>query len=107
MSRAFTQDEVCDQFLAALDQRVRYWSSDVVDDQDVEERMRGLVHSILALIDGITDDLPPITLYAEPHHEHRAEREVEDQNWYDPDVAINADPDIMLHDAWGQYTRRR
>ena len=82
------------RFVAAVDRLARaiaaHSSGDVARDLDT------LAHSILAMIDGVTESCPPLDLVPRP--------EGGDPEWTDGEV-INAD--VHLHDLLGELWRQR
>ena len=94
MSRAFTRDEMRDKFIDQCRDIARYWANTT---GTPEERCMGVVHSILTLIDGCSSGFPcALTLTCEPHPDDKAFHQAEDENWVEPETAINADD--MLHE---------
>jgi len=102
--RAFTEDEVRQQFLEKAWWLARHWAgldnSNVPAQESTLERITGFAHSLFAVIDGGTE-LPAFALATRPHPEDRAYCISEGENWY-PDgvdiggslagLMVNADP---------------
>jgi len=95
--RAFTKEEGCQMFLASLRSMVNYWANDV-DNQTCTERMEGLVHSILCIIDGVgNSELPALTLTTDPNPEDKEFLIDEGENYWEP-TALNES--VYLHEMW-------
>ena len=95
MSRAYTEDEVREQFLAHIRHLARYWAT-IPDRQTPLERCEGLAFSILNIFDGTTD-LPAFDIVLSPHPDDKAFHQSEGKNWYEPGMMIN---DCMLHELF-------
>ena len=103
--REYTDDEARQMFLDHLAAVVRYW---LHEDRapEVEEKMTGLVHSILVAIDGGAAYLPGFLLVPSPHPDDTQFHRDEGENWWPG--ANDAEHDIAggLHDQWGDACRR-
>jgi len=95
MSRAYTEEEVRDEFLAHIRYLARYWAT-TPDRQTPLERCQGLAFSILNIFDG-TSGLPAFDIVLSPHPDDKAFHQSEGENWYDPGMMIN---DCMLHELF-------
>jgi hypothetical protein len=105
--RAWTQDEVRDQFVAHVQGLVRYWGghdgSNVDPDSPKDECLSGLAFSILATIDGSSIDVPGFTMtpsFAPEDPEYLRENGA---NWYTDDVDIAG----ALHDCFSRAQRNK
>jgi hypothetical protein len=96
--RAFTPDEIRDQLIAHVRGMARYWAgldgSNVPEDYTPLQRTMGLSHSILAMLDGCSMDLPAFKLVADPHPDDKEFLRAENSNWYEPGTAV----ETMLHE---------
>ena len=102
-ARAWTQDEIRDQFLHALAGKVRYWAS-CKGPESVNERLEGLAFSFLNLLDGTTG-FPSIDMIAHPHESDKAFCEAEGENYFPPPPEYHADTVVFndggyMHDIW-------
>lgn len=95
MSRAYTAEEVRDQFLDHCHSLVDYWLNESRT-PDVKDKMNGLVFSILNIFDGTTAALPAFDIIPSPHPSDKAYCQSNGDNWYEA-VVIN---DCHLHDEW-------
>lgn len=96
--RQYTDEEVRDRFLDHLAHAVRYWLNESRV-SDTEAKMTGLVHSILATIDGSAAGLPGFILAPSPHPDDEEFHRREGENWY---PRVEAEHDIAggLHEHW-------
>ncbi len=104
--RAVTAAELRDDFMDSCRGLVDYWSAENIDRATVHERLSGLLHSVLCLIDGASSGFPcAITLTADPHPDDKEFRRAEGENWVEPGTAFNAED--MLHELiYGQGSWR-
>lgn len=102
--RAYTDDEVRDQFLNHLARTVRYW---IREDRapTITDKMTGLVHSILATIDGSDAALPGFILAPSPHPDDEQFHRDEGERWYPRDETKH-DIAGALHEQWHTACRR-
>jgi hypothetical protein len=115
-SRAYTADEMRTMFLDKLSNYVTYWAEtdlglpamseevrkvvqgNIARKGEIRYRLEGLVHSILVVLDGLTD-LPAFNISANPCPGDEAWFKAEGKNWWPAGTAIT-DDDEMLHDEW-------
>ena len=101
MSRELTPKEVQDKFLDYTESILQYWLNESRCSTQ-EERMSGLVHSILVAIDGEAASLPAFKLVPLPHPDDK-QFDIEcGQDYYPTDVDIAGD----LHDIWNRYPKK-
>jgi len=91
MSRQYTRDEVRDLFLDHVRDLIAYWAN-VSSDCSHEQRLEGLAHSILAVIDG-EGQLPAFAVIPSPHPDDKSYRQQEDMNWF-PELKVELKNDI-------------
>ena len=89
--RAQTADELRDRFMDDCRNLVDYWASTEIDRDTVRERLSGLLHSLLGIIDGSSMGLPAFDLTASPHPDDKAYHQARGENWIEPGTVINAD----------------
>ena len=96
--REYTEDEVCDAFLAHVRDSIEYWHD--LPDKTCRERMRGLAFSILSALDGSAMDLPAFIVAPSPHPDDKAFHQENDENWWpeNHDKDIAADISGGLHE---------
>ena len=101
MSRELTPKEAQDKFLDYTESILQYWLNESRCSTQ-EERMRGLVYSILVTIDGEAASLPAFKLVPLPHQDDK-QFDIEcGQDYYPTDVDIAGD----LHDIWNRYPKK-
>lgn len=87
--RAQTAEEIRDRFMNTVRAAVDSWASDSVQRDTVHERLSGLAHSLLCMIDGSNMGLPAFDLVASPHPDDKAYHQGEGENWIEPGTVIN------------------
>lgn len=95
--RAKTPEEIRDIFLRHLHMMVDYWHNESRR-PDTLGKLNGLVHSILATIDGASIGIPSFELVAHVHPDDKSHHISAGQNWIEDGTVINAD--ASLHDLW-------
>lgn len=87
MSRVYTEEEIRSKFFDYVWNSIDYWNgeriSNVEPSMSQRDRLEGLTHSLLALLDGRTF-FPAATPTVEPHEEDRAYYESQGENYYPP-----------------------
>ena len=105
--RAFTAEEMRKRFLDHIVANIGYWNSEgnsnVTKDMPTRERMEGLVHSILVMIDGGSGGMPAFDISCSPHPDDKEYCKSQGENWVPAGVVIN---DCQLHDAYNARNRR-
>ena len=104
MSRAYTTEEVRDQFMEHVRRLAAYWAN--LPDIDsatgrpltVRGRCEGVAFSILNVIDGTSMALPSFDLVAKPHEDDKEFHIENEENWIEPDTVINGD--CLLHEMF-------
>ena len=74
--RAQTAAELRDRFMDTVRANVDYWASAQVQRDTVQERLSGLAHSLLCMIDGSNMGLPAFDLAASPHPDDKAYHQI-------------------------------
>jgi len=97
MSRAYTKEEVREQLIRHLLMLARYWRDTKVEGG--QDRFEGLIHSILATLDGCSTGIPAFDLVPAPHPDDKEFHISNGENWYEPEV-IN--DHTSLHYTYGQ-----
>lgn len=92
--RAKTQEEIRQELIAELKSAVSFWLN---QDTSEEDKLNGVVFSMLSLIDGVTS-MPSFDLVVHPHKDDKAFCIANSLNWYEPNTVINED--VMLHSLW-------
>lgn len=95
--RAITPGELRDDFMNACRILVDYWAGPEANRTTVHERLSGLAHSLLCVIDGASSSFPyAIDLTASPHPDDKEFCQSEGDNWVEPGTVFNASD--MLHE---------
>lgn len=102
--RAYTSEELTHMLLSQIMGMAKYWANVPAIDKATGremttlERCEGVVHSILATLDGSTMNLPAVKLVFQPHEEDKEFWVEQGQNWIEPGTEI----DTVLHE--GMYS---
>ena len=98
MSRPYTKEEVVDKFLNLLYAMKIEWANND-SDRTVEEKMEGLIFSILALFDGDSvPELPRLEISLRPEEDHMSYCQQEDEDYFEMGQVFNTDH--SLHGCW-------
>lgn len=81
VGRAWTSEELCDNFVKHLMVAAKYWA--MQPDMTTLERTEGLVHSVLATIDGCTLNFPSLNLVPAPHESDKEYLLSEGENYFE------------------------
>lgn len=87
MSRAFTAQEAREKFLSIAREKASFWAT--LPDKTPEERCNGLVSSMLAVFDGITDGMPAIDLVLRPQADDTKLCQALGEDYYEDGTVIN------------------
>lgn len=79
--RAWTKEEVCDKFVKHLMVAAREWAN--YPNKTPLERTEGLVHTMLATIDGCSLGIPALDLVPQPHEEDKEFHISEGENYFE------------------------
>lgn len=96
-ARAYTEEEVREQFLAHLRFMTRYWATipeihtATGQTLTVLDRCEGVAHSMLTAIDGLSMGLPAFKLTVNPHPDDKKFHQDEGSNWYEPGTEITTE----------------
>jgi hypothetical protein len=77
---AYTTDEIRQNFLREIRRKVKYWAA--VDDKNTNERLDGLAFSILSMLDGGVDNIPPFIVTPISSEEKRIDAIQNGQKYY-------------------------
>jgi hypothetical protein len=94
--RAYTKEEVRENFLQAIRSLPKYWAN-VDNGYTTEEKISGAFHSFLSLLDG-SSHLPCFDLVLRPHHDDKDFHIEEGENYYEDGMVIN--DDCLLHEIF-------
>lgn len=102
-SRAYTEEEIRTEFFNYVWNSIDYWAgekgSNVPEEYDTRERLEGLTHSLLALLDGRTF-FPAASPVVEPHPEDRAYHESKGENYYPPRTELTCLAELFHGHRW-------
>lgn len=90
--RAFTPEEVRDQFLHNMRGIAEYWASR--SGKTTQECCKGAIFSVLSLLDGSGMGFPAVSLSLAPHPDDKEYCKKKGENWYEPGMVFN---DAELH----------
>lgn len=112
--RAYTPGELRENFMDACRALADYWADPAnSSDRSWPDRVRGLLHSFLVILDGQSMGLPAFDVVARPHPDDKAYHQAEGENWIEDGTVVNTD--VLLHEllyerAWtvhrGPYYRQ-
>ena len=95
MSKPLSKAEVAEMFMEQLDACVSFWLN---TENTEEDKMWGLVHSILVIFDGGTS-LPAMNIIPRPHPSDKDYCIANDQDYF---VEEPFNDNISLHDMWSK-----
>jgi hypothetical protein len=101
LPRAYTTEEVTEQLMEGFVNSVRYWQTQP-NCGTMEDRVSGVVFSVLAMLDGSQIDLPAFDLMPSPTEEDKEYCISEGENYYDPETVIST----SLHELFYSTMRR-
>ena len=93
--RAFSAEEMREQFLRHLHTMADYWAD--LPDHSPREKCDGLAFSILVAFDGGAMSLPSMDIVMRPHKGDKAFAIDNGENWVEDGQVIN---DCQLHERW-------
>lgn len=95
--RAWTAGELRDQFMDTCRAYADWWADPAHSpDSTWPERVQGLLHSLLVIVDGGNGGLPAFKLLADPHPDDKQYHISEGENWIEPGTEITED--VSLHE---------
>ena len=99
-SRAYTKEEVKEDFLTAIRGIPKYWAN-ADNGYTTEERISGAFHSFLSLLDG-SSFFPCFDIVLRPHPDDKAFHIEDGSNYYEDGMVIN--DDCLLHEIFYKRT---
>lgn len=96
--REYTTDEVRELFLDHVRQMVLYWERESRP-KTTRERLEGLAHSLLVLLDGGTV-LPGFIVAPRPHKDDKAFCKSDGENWFPEAPDVPSDIGGCLHELF-------
>lgn len=96
--RALTTDEMRQAFLEQCRTLTEYWARpSVAPEYDTRQRLSGLLHSILCVIDGASAGFNcALDLVCRPHPDDKAYQQQQGDNWIEDGTVLNGS--AMLHE---------
>jgi len=80
MGREHTDQEITDSFMRQLVAYINYWAE--IDNRPAREKLEGLTHSILCILDGCSAALPGFIVAPVTHPDDKKYHQDEGENWY-------------------------
>ena len=94
--RTYSKKEVRQSLLHYIKSLENYWLT--LPDKTIEERMDGLIFSILVTFDGESVEFPAMDIVLSPHPSDEEYNKAIDSNWFKDGMKIN--DDSYLHEEW-------
>jgi len=108
MSREYTQKEVQEKFLSHCWMMVKYWAREKREPK-AEDKLEGLMHSFLSLLDGCVMEMPAFEIIPKPHPTDKEFHISEGSNYYKPfdlpEDAVTVHGNDILNDMMHQFGR--
>ena len=107
-SREYTKEEMREMFMRQLVVLTKYWLNESRE-PDVEEKMKGLIFSVLVMFDGESGGLPAFNIVPMPHPDDEKYLRYEcGENWWkDQHLKMqdveSINDDSCLHEEWFKY----
>lgn len=96
MTQSYSRDEMKEKFLSGIRCLVDYWSKQDGSDKD---KLEGLSHSILCMIDGVSSAMPcAIDLVLRLHPDDKQYHIDNEEQWVEDGMCIN--DDVYLHEGF-------
>ena len=106
MSRAYTEEEIREQFLEMVRADINFWKNAKINanefdnafpnESDLERRLNGLAFSILVILDG-ESMIPGFKVIPDPHSDDKQYCIDNNEDWYPDDVDISGCLHEQLH----------
>jgi len=107
--RAWTQKEVQEKFLHHCWTMVKYWAEDART-PSTNDKLEGLMHSFLALLDGMCVGMPAYEVIPSPHSDDKDFHIEQGENYYKPfrlpKGAITVHGSDILNDIMHDFGRK-
>lgn len=89
-----------------LDGIARYWARVQLDPgrDSVQDRLDGLLFSILVTLDGGSGGMPSFDLVPSTHEDDESYHRENGENWWPADTVIN---ECQLHEVWSARNRKK
>jgi hypothetical protein len=105
MSRAMTEDEAGDLFLKQVAAYVAWWDAEARAPTAIE-KLEGLAHSILVILDGGAGFLPGFKVIPDPHEDDERYHRDRNEDWWPNDVDIAGDLHERIHEWYPERPAR-
>lgn len=105
MSKEYTKEEILNNFIRAIWDRIDYWESEIRTETS-RDKLEGLAFSILSILDGCAMDLPAFIIAPDPHPDDKGFCQEQGENWYpeNHDIEIKGSLDkYQLHEAFYNF----
>ncbi len=101
MSEQYTQEEMNKMFILECLSLVDTWAN--VDDRTTKGKLKGLLHSVLAMLDGEGVSMPAFMLIPYPHPDDKTFRQSMNEDYWPPfPEELNTREDIVALNG-GRY----
>lgn len=90
MPREMTVEEVQKAFLGHIWAMIYYWNAETRA-ATTQDKLEGLAHSILAMLDGCCLDVPGFAVIPNPHPDDKAYSIEQGENWFPDNIDIGGD----------------
>jgi hypothetical protein len=97
--REKTTEEIRKEFLCYIKNSVDYW--DQIPNLTPKAKLDGVAHSILTMLDGMSNSICGFELIPSTHKDDKAYHKAEGTNWYPQNnKAIDIRENVMLHEEY-------
>jgi hypothetical protein len=86
--RAWTEEEVRDEFIQAFRDKAHYWAT-TANGGTLQDRCEGVAFSILVMLDGGSGMMPAYKVTVDPHPEDKAYCIEQGVNYYEPGTEVS------------------
>lgn len=100
--RAYTKEEVREQFLKLIWDCINHWEKDERT-LPTRDKLKGLAFSILVILDGESANLPGFLVKPSPQETDEEYHKNQGKNWYPKDIDISG----SLHELFYQFNPER
>jgi hypothetical protein len=96
-AQARSADDLLSEFMDGCRGIVRYWATRAPANYSHAQRLSGLMHSMLVMLDGCSSAFPSsIELVCRPHEDDKAFQQAEGEDWIEDGTVIT--DNVMLHE---------
>jgi hypothetical protein len=105
--REYSENEIRENFLRNVWSIVDYWKNEELENDTMENRIEGVVFSILAMLDGANINLPSFIVAPSPHKDDKEYSIKNNHNYYPYNDSDNIKGNIAgcLHELFDRYKK--